>query len=232
MKIILLILALAWSSLSLAVCSNVVRSNYGFGTVLGSTVLNTDFNNILIRINDFPGDCLTDETVTSAKILNGTIATVDIADSAVETAKLANGAVTSAKMAATYTISVSNSSSYITTSTTYEDVTNLAASITTTGKPVIVTVVPDADPSYIEIAKGASGAARAQIKLVRGSTDVKSLYLGEADGAATDIFFPPGAISFIDTPTAGAHNYKIQALVNLNTVSLSIIGAKLFVREL
>jgi hypothetical protein len=81
------------SDMANAVCgSPISRTNNASTTKLTSTKLNADFNAAYTRVNELPGDCVTDatlsgvkiidETVTSAKITNGTIVNADIAAAA------------------------------------------------------------------------------------------------------------------------------------------------------
>jgi len=66
--IILLILAL-FSSISFAgTCTALTRTNYSSFQVLGSAQLNTDFNNILTKINAADGGCITDGTLEFAAL--------------------------------------------------------------------------------------------------------------------------------------------------------------------
>lgn len=59
--------------------SDVTRTNYSANSILTSTALNADFNQILTRINDFPGDQITNATVTKDKLASGAIANSIIA---------------------------------------------------------------------------------------------------------------------------------------------------------
>ena len=59
--------------------ADVTRSNYSANSILTSTALNADFNQILTRINDFPADKLTDATVTKDKLATGATANLTIA---------------------------------------------------------------------------------------------------------------------------------------------------------
>lgn len=80
MKNIVLLLTLFFVSNVMAVCSSPLsRNNFANREVLTSTRLNLELNTIYSRANELPGDCITDETVTSAKIVDGTISSSDVA---------------------------------------------------------------------------------------------------------------------------------------------------------
>lgn len=102
MKSMLIIFAMILTSEAMAVCSSpIARTNLG-NVVLTATRYNTDLNTAYTRVNELPGDCITDETITSAKIDDGTIVNADIsASAAIEMSKVAfkaaviNGTLTS-----------------------------------------------------------------------------------------------------------------------------------------
>lgn len=77
-----------------AVCSlPITRTSNGANSVLTSTKYNADVNTAYNRVNNLPGDCVTDASITTSKIAANTISTSKIADGAVTTAKLASGAL-------------------------------------------------------------------------------------------------------------------------------------------
>jgi hypothetical protein len=116
---------------------------------------------------------------------------------------------------ATPVISAS-SGSFSTNSVTYVDVTNLTVTIVTTGKPVIVTLIPDGSgaanigpycsvgnyPIYalVAILLDSSIISEAKIEIAPGAA-----YAGTLQNYAA-----PGCIHMISTPAAGSHTYKVQ----------------------
>lgn len=220
MKNVLLLLAiLTWSQYSFAVCSNITRTNLGSGSVLTASAYNGDLNTVFSRANNLPGECLTDETVTTAKILNGTIVNADISSSA---------AIARSKLESpNYILAASDSGSFSTTSTSYVDITNQSVTITTIGRPVLVTIV-NGDVTV----GGSSTAAIGWVKAVRDSTDLAERNLVSQGPTSPQITVPGGAFTWIDTPSAGAHTYKLQAKANGAGITIAIGTAKIFVREL
>lgn len=77
---ILLFFILSFISVNIfsATCATTTRTNYGYGSVLTSSSLNTDFNQLVTKLNAMPGGCITDGTLAStamdsswSAILNG-----------------------------------------------------------------------------------------------------------------------------------------------------------------
>jgi hypothetical protein len=99
-----------------------------------------------------------------------------------------------------------SSGNFTTTSTspTYVDVTNLSATITTRGRPVMLLVQP----------AGATGSTMANttttatldIVIVRGATNIARWFLGAPYATAPQL-------QFLDVVAAGTYTYKVQAAV-------------------
>jgi hypothetical protein len=206
-----------------AVCSSPIsRSNFTSNQVLTSTRLNTDFNTAYTRLNELPGDCITDETITSAKIDDGTIVNADISSSAV---------IARTKLAALpYTISTSSSGSFSTSSSTLVDVTNLTASITTTGGAVEIMLIPSGTAyCSVNIAVTAGAFSSGEISFLRDATNLGSL---ATVSNVTGTTGAPGAgFRMIDFPAAGTYTYKAQAKVSGASATMAVDNCKLLVRE-
>lgn len=85
-----------------AVCSSPIsRSNSGANSVLTSTKYNLDINTAYNKINNLPGDCVLDDSLSGTKIIDATITSAKLASNSVTTAKVQDGAITAAKLAAT-----------------------------------------------------------------------------------------------------------------------------------
>jgi microcystin-dependent protein len=78
-NIILLALILLTHNLWAVCVSPLSRTNNSANAILTSTKYNLDLNTVYSRVNELPGDCITDATIATAKI----------ADSAITSAKLA-----------------------------------------------------------------------------------------------------------------------------------------------
>lgn len=238
MKNMLILLMMLVTCESFAVCSSPIsRSNYGFGTVLSSSTLNTDLNSVYTRANELPGDCITDATITNSKLVAETVESDRIKNGTIVNADIsASAAIARSKLASVnYTIS-SSSSTFSTNSTSATDVTNLSVSITTTGGPVEVYLVGDGsiNSSALSVGRATGSEGNAFFRILRGATDVGGFTLGSFGASATPfrIYAPPGSGRILDTPAAGTYTYKVQASVSNSSESLFVNYVKLVAREL
>jgi hypothetical protein len=172
-------------------------------------------------------------SVTSAKILDGTIVSGDISaiaaipysklslTGAIISGDLSAGAVTNASRAALGQ-QVSSSSGVVgITSATLVDITNLTVTITTTGRPITIMLVPD---GTVGSSSGALSASDFSLALLRGGTEIARWgNLGIAAMRPLDGLF-------IDVVAAGTYTYKYQAAVGAGT--LNIYRLKLIAYEL
>jgi hypothetical protein len=96
---ILALTFLTWEAF--ATCSSPIsRTAFGPNTVIQSTTMNTQFNNVYNKVNDLDGDCISDSSIPTAKY----------EDASITKAKLANGAkdLTVAAKTAAYTMTASD----------------------------------------------------------------------------------------------------------------------------
>lgn len=188
-------------------------------------------------------------TVSASKIAASAITAVKIEDDAVTTAKILNDAVTTTKIeddAVTrsklgdrvFELS-SSSANFTTSSTSNVDITNLTVSVTTTGRRLVIRIVPDGSTSlsYIGVSNSAYPSTGAWLTAVRDSTDIGSHRI-----SALDIISPTGAggmnllpsgYMFSDAPAAGTYTYKIKGYVlsGSGTNTLAVVRCKLLVYE-
>lgn len=152
-------------------------------------------------------------------------ASYSVPPGSINTAKLANGAVTQAKLAARATgtsvaaggVAISASSGpFDTTSATYVAVTNLSVTITTTGRPVMVMLVPDpalVNTSSIGIIRSGS-SAQGSFQISRGGSPIAQVDLSNDNGSGSIASnrIPPGAMRTLDVIAAGTYTYTVEAL--------------------
>lgn len=177
-----------------------------------------------------------DASITTAKLVDLNVTTAKIADLNVTTGKIADGAVTKAKLsAANYGISFSCGNYEPPLSTVvYQQVTNLSVTITTSGRPVVISLMSDGTTSSSAgtITVGAVSAVQGiAIRVLRDSTVISQQQMSAA--ANDSNFWAVSSISVVDVPSAGTYTYSIQALRLSPTVSGScnIRFAQLVVRE-
>lgn len=94
MKSILISFLILFTANAFAVCSSpITRTTSGSNTVLTSTKYNADVNTAYNRVNNLPGDCVIDASITAGKIASGAVTTAKISDGAITSAKIASGAI-------------------------------------------------------------------------------------------------------------------------------------------
>jgi hypothetical protein len=117
---------------------------------------------------------------------------------------------------------VSNSSgTYSTTSDTYADVTNLSVTITTSGRPVILMLVPDGSGNQSSFAVTNSSVAGTFLALraYRGASVIADVSAVTQAAASASLCYVHGSWMMMDTPAAGTYTYKLQAAVSIITTT-------------
>lgn len=174
---------------------------------------------------------ITDLAVTAAKL----------AANAVTTAKITDANVTKAKLAALGQQVSSSCGTFSGSATSYTAITNLTVTITLTGRPVFIGLVPDAAgtaPAMASIALSADGAGSMDIAFLDGGVTVLAEHRMEVNAEGVTIgpamAVPVGSFGTVYAGlSAGAHTiaafYKVS---NGATVTGAIQYAKLMVFEL
>lgn len=111
---------------------------------------------------------------------------------------------------------------YVTTSSSFADMTNATVTLKTTGRPVEIKLVGSGVvTSYIQMIQSAAASntgGQAFVRLViDGSTanTIEWLVGFPSSSSANQYTLPPSVVQFIDpSPTAGNHTYKLQAAVS------------------
>lgn len=183
--------------------------------------------------------------IGAAQIANGAITTTQISATAgiLGSQLAASAGILGSQLAAT-TVARTNlvavgqqisasSGNFTTTSTSFVDVTNLSVTITTTGRPVVLKLIPDgAAAAYI--AAGATSAANVAVylALLRGASNIGQAQMnGQFSGAAVQ-GQSPGAFEMVDPVGAGTYTYKIQAAIVASPAVCYVQNCKLVAYEL
>ncbi len=170
----------------------------------------------------------------------GQVVAAGIASNAVTTAKILDGNVTKAKLTALGQQTSSSSGSASSYSgTSFQDVTNLSVSITTSGRPVMIMLVSatgaNTDAGLI-IDDATDNFLRGYFRIDRSGTAVSTQALAANYGDATSdpqtVQAPCSTIAHIDAPAAGTYTYKVQVRGDANTYSVAIDDCKLVAYEL
>lgn len=180
---------------------------------------------------------LADGSVTAAKLASDAVTTAKILDANVTAAKLATGAVTPAKIELSPQLS-SSSGSFVTSSTTATDVTNLSVSFTASGsKNVFIEIIPDGtnNNSYFKFTRENTTGGMT-VLVFRDAAQIGQLTIEELNqnsGGFCGISVPAYA-KFLDAPSSGTYTYKVQIYNNVSgaTAVCYMYYCKLMVYEL
>lgn len=131
----------------------------------------------------------------------------------------ANG-ITRSNLAAVGQVISSTCGTFTTTSTTDVDVTGLQVTITTTGRPVVLMLIPNSTSSELYAFQTVSAGQITigfYVSIVRdGSTlNSQNIELGLNTGNAQRFGVPLTSISLFDPVAAGTYTYKIQVRSNV-----------------
>jgi len=113
----------------------------------------------------------------------------------------------------------SSSAQFISTSTSFVDVTNLSVTITTSGRPVKIALIPDGDVSgnfaSLQSIVSAGTTTSMGIRILRGASPIADQVLAAqwVSSGTNYTSCPPGAVTYIDATGAGTYTYKVQARV-------------------
>lgn len=128
----------------------------------------------------------------------------------------------------------SSTGSYSMSSTTQADVTNASVTITTSGRPVVITL----KGSYVGVENNTDQNCSAYLEIDRGGTTVETMHLYYGDPTFTGgglnwhLNIPPGCVSAVDEVSAGTYTYKLQAQVTSTNTSIKVNQCYLVVYEL
>lgn len=157
------------------------------------------------------------DAVTTAKILDANVTAAKLATDSVTTGKIADGNVTRPKLASVGQQISASSGNFTTTSNTLVDVTNMSVTITTTGRPVMVMVMPAAPLVGIFQANGINTGGldygpQMAWSVERGGTVVggSGMILYQISGAQLAELTIPGVFSVLDPVAAGTYTYKFR----------------------
>jgi hypothetical protein len=148
-----------------------------------------------------------EKTGTTLNIKNDGVTTTKIANGAITTTKIANGAITAEKKAALgQQISASSGLFSVSDSNTfYADVPNLSVTITTSGRPVFIGLIPDGTDQNALSCTFQTTTFPAVYRIDRSGTGVAFI-----STSTTAQIIPCTALQTIDVPAAGTYTYKIQ----------------------
>lgn len=152
------------------------------------------------------------------------------------TVQVKDAGITKPKLAALgQQLSSGSSGNFTTTSSSYVDVTNMTLSITTTGRPVMIMLIPDISQGAGALVISKSGAgASVFYRIVRDSTSIAEfpLVLTAVGTSSSVMSVPCSTLQFFDPVAAGTYTYKIQAKVATVSTSADVQASKLLAYEI
>lgn len=153
--------------------------------------------------------------IPTAGITDLAVTTGKLAASAVTTAKILDGAVTQAKRAALGQQISSVCTLFSSISTTPADVTNLTVTITSTGRPIFVGIIPDVpgvgQDSVFGASPGGAGTATAYFDILEDGVSVaRTRVTFESTDTDYSVFAVPATFFTIRPNSAGTYTYKLQ----------------------
>ena len=162
------------------------------------------------------------------------VGTSQIADSAVTTSKIADNSVTKPKQTPVGQTITSSCGNFTTTSASPVNITNLQATITTSGRPVMVFLIGDGGSNSTVISPNggapATPGSTGYILFLRGSSTISQQAI-ESSESAGYIQIPPSSFMHIDPVSAGTYTYTARAQSD-GSNTMSVLNAKLCVYEL
>lgn len=212
--------------------------NIANGSITGSLKLvNASVTNAKMATDSVATSNIEDAAVTAAKINTSAVTTDKINNAAVTNAKLANdsidsaniinGSVTRVKLAApNYVISSSGSGFFSTTSTTAVAVTNLTVTLTLTGRPVLIQLIPDNSatsdgtyPAFVGVQPNspAGTTGEAIFYLYKDSSLFSTVSFKKTNEStySGSMYLSPGCVSFIDSSAStGSSTYAVYSAVS------------------
>lgn len=186
---------------------------------------------------EITGDTLQvkDGGITLAKMASDSVNSAKIVDASIATADIGANQVTRAKLESVGQQISSASGFYTTTSATFVDVTNLSVSITTTGRPVILTLVPSGTShGYVSMAK-ASSTPQMTWAFSRAAANLFEALLQNTSGGATTVTasYPCSTFHYLDAVGAGTYTYKFAVKGDsIATTTVTVYDCKLVAYEL
>lgn len=185
---------------------------------------------------------IADGAVTSSKIAASTLTTAKFGSSSIATSAITDGNVTVGKLAALNKQISASSGSFTTTSLSAVNVTNLSVTITTTGGPVFLGLIPDGDttnPASVGVLNTTPASTSGSFQFYESTTASvvysQSLVWSSFGDQYLILKVPPGIIRTIVTGiSAGTYTFYARALavISAGVNEVSVTNCKLIAWEM
>ncbi len=188
-----------------------------------SAVLTADGTTIVIGSNQLS---IASGGVGTTQLATGAVTTAKLATDAVTTVKITDANVTPAKISASNNQTSSLVASFSTATGSFQNITGLAVTITTSGRPVmLLTQCGTSQGNYASTTTVVGANAGLGIALTRNASMIfRTSFLGPtASGTPKNVLdFPASSMMYIDYPTAGTYTYQVQLSSNGASATASI----------
>lgn len=174
------------------------------------------------------------DLLTAGTLADGSITNSKIVDASITTAKVVDANITRPKLVAVGQVISTTCGNYVYTGAV-QSVTNLTVTITTTGRPVILTLVSDGSASSglkIDANTSTSGIS-AIFSIRRNGSDIVFFNMGTnftTTSSVGGLTIPPGSTYYFDPVAAGTYTYAFRASTNF--CSLNILNCQFLAYEL
>ncbi len=201
---------------------NAMAANYGL--TLPSLPASTLFLTL-----DNTGALTTSNSIQGTQIATGSLVGGQLANATITGTQIAAATVTKANQVAVGQQVSSSSGSYSMTSSTFADVTNLTVTITTSGRPVRIYLIPDGTAAAATLFTTSSSFVN--LKVIRGASTLVGWFVAGSNSGNQD--YMPGCMDTIDTQAAGTYTYKVQCAYSAGNVGpVGVTNCKLVAYEL
>lgn len=225
------------TKISAAIKGDAINRNTTSGALsvkVDDSTIEVSGDNLRVKDGGITGAKLNANVVDDAS-LQYTSSQLSIKDAGVTTAKINDAAVTQAKRAALgQQLSASSGQFFANdSSVTFANVTNLSITITTTGRPVFLSLISDGTiggvtgPCYV----GGGTTSDWIMAFSRAGTPV-SFWVIRSGLGSNNNKIPCSSFLYIDVPSAGTYTYTVQHRSFGTSVSRFINDAKLIAYEL
>lgn len=180
--------------------------------------------------------------ITATNIANATITGAKIVSQTITQGLLAVRTIDNGTSGSAGDVVISTSSGSINTSSTSEvAMTNLSCTLTTTGRPVVISLQPEnnSSPTSINLSTSATGFVAVTFSLHQGSLRFTTQLGLNSTAASVNPLgrFPPGSLQFIDysvANTPGTYTWALYWSVGAATTNVAVsgVGVQLVVYEM
>lgn len=198
------------------IANNTITSNQlVIGTITGQLIAGGTITSNQIAAGTITGQLIAGGTISSNQITAGGISAANLAPNLIGTPQLASGAVTLTNLAPRPTgTNVGVGGFAISLSSAANVSANLKVTISTSGRPVFVGLIPDTSGQPSNLGSPQTVSTGGTVLIVRDSAttvgNIQTSITAAPDPTRTYAYWPVTMIQTVDFPSAGVHTYTLQ----------------------